>query len=196
MSTARLEAFSDGVLAIVITIMVLELRPPEGIELSDLIPVLPTFLAYVLSFVFLAIYWNNHHHLLQATKRVSGGIMWANIHLLFWLSVIPFTTSWMSEHPGALWPTVVYGINLLMPGFAYRLLVSAIIREHGPDSDIARAIGSDFKGYASLILYLAAIFLAFVNTALSYLLFVAVAVMWLVPDKRVEGIVPVNGENG
>jgi uncharacterized membrane protein len=189
MTTNRLEAFSDGVLAIIITIMVLELRPPEGTDLSDLKPIIPIFLAYVLSFVFLAIYWNNHHHLLFATKRVSGGIMWANIHLLFWLSVIPFTTSWMSEHPGALWPTVVYGINLLLPGFAFRLLVSAIIREHGQDSDIGRAIGSDFKGYASLVLYLAAIILAFVNTSFSYFLYVVVAIMWLIPDKRVERIV-------
>jgi len=189
MSTSRLGAFSDGVLAIIITIMVLELRPPEGTELSDLQPILPMFLAYILSFVFLAIYWNNHHHLLRATKRVSAGMMWANTHLLFWLSVIPFSTSWMSEHPGALWPTIVYGINLLMPGFAYRLLVSAIIRAHGADSDISRAIGSDFKGYASLVLYLAAILLAFISTWIAYALFAAVAVMWLIPDKRVEGIV-------
>lgn len=189
MSTSRLEAFSDGVLAIIITIMVLELRPPEGTDLGDLRPIIPLFLAYILSFVFLAIYWNNHHHLLHATKRVSAGIMWANTHLLFWLSVIPFSTSWMSEHPGALWPTIVYGINLLMPGFAYRLLVSAIIRAHGADSDISRAIGSDFKGYASLVLYLAAILLAFISTWISYALFAAVAVMWLLPDKRVEGIV-------
>ena len=188
MSTSRLEAFSDGVLAIIITIMVLELRPPDGTDLSDLQPILPLFLAYVLSFVFLAIYWNNHHHLIHATKRVSGGMMWANTHLLFWLSLIPFSTSWMSEHPGTLWPTIVYGVNLLMPGFAFRLLVSAIIREHGQDSDIGRAIGSDFKGYVSLVLYLAAIFFAFLNTWISYALFVAVAVMWLVPDKRVEGI--------
>jgi uncharacterized membrane protein len=187
-TTNRLEAFSDGVLAIIITIMVLELRPPEGANLEDLRPVIPLFLAYVLSFLFLAIYWNNHHHLLHATKRVSGGIMWANIHLLFWLSVIPFTTSWMSEHPGALWPTVVYGINLLLPGFAFRLLVSAIIREHGQDSDIGQAIGSDFKGYASLVLYVAAILLAFVNTLFSYVLFIAVAIMWLIPDRRVENI--------
>lgn len=195
MSTSRLEAFSDGVLAIIITIMVLELRPPDGTELSDLQPILPLFLAYVLSFVFLAIYWNNHHHLIHATKQVSGGMMWANTHLLFWLSLIPFTTSWMSEHPGALWPTVVYGINLLMPGFAYRLLVSAIIQAHGTYSDIGRAIGSDFKGYASLVLYLAAIFLAFISPWISYALFVAVAIMWLVPDKRVEGIVRSSGQN-
>lgn len=188
MSTSRLEAFSDGVLAIIITIMVLELHPPEGTELNDLRPVLPVFLAYLLSFVFLAIYWSNHHHLLRATKRVSGGIMWANTHLLFWLSLIPFTTSWMSAHPGELWPAVLYGINLLMPGFAFRLLVSAIIRTHGRDSAIARAIGPDFKGYASLLLYAAAIAIAFFNPWISYVIYAAVAVMWLIPDRRVEGI--------
>lgn len=188
MTTSRLEAFSDGVLAIIITIMVLELRPPEGIDLSDLWPVLPVFLAYVLSFVFIAIYWNNHHHLLHATQRVSGGMMWANTHLLFWLSVIPFTTRWMSAHPGALWPAVTYGVNLLLPGFAFRLLVSAIIREHGQDSEIGRAIGSDFKGYVSLFLYLAGILVAFVNPWISYAIYAGVAVIWLIPDKRVEGI--------
>lgn len=188
MKPTRLEAFSDGVIAIVVTIMVLELRAPESAELEDLRPLLPVFLAYVLSFVFISIYWNNHHHLLQATRRVSGGIMWANIHLLFWLSIVPFTTSWMSSHPGALWPTVLYGINLLMPGFAFRLLVSAIIREHGPDSDIARAIGSDLKGYASLFFYILAIAVAFFNPWISYIIYAGVAVIWLVPDRRVEGI--------
>ncbi len=188
MKPTRLEAFSDGVIAIVITIMVLELRAPAGAELNDLRPLLPVFLAYVLSFVFISIYWNNHHHLIQATRRVSGGIMWANIHLLFWLSIIPFTTSWMSSHPGELWPTVLYGINLLMPGFAFRLLVSAIIREHGPDSDIARAIGSDLKGYASLFFYMLAIVVAFFNPWISYLIYAGVAVIWLIPDRRVEGI--------
>jgi uncharacterized membrane protein len=188
MKPTRLEAFSDGVIAIVITIMVLELRAPEGAGLNDLLPLLPVFLAYVLSFVFLSIYWNNHHHLIHATRRVSGGIMWANINLLFWLSIIPFTTSWMSEHPGELWPTVLYGINLLMPGFAFRLLVSAIIREHGPDSDIARAIGSDLKGYASLFFYVLAIAVAFFNPWISYVIYAGVAVIWLIPDRRVEGI--------
>lgn len=188
MSTDRLEAFSDGVLAIIITIMVLELRAPESAELSALRPLLPVFLAYVLSFVYVAIYWNNHHHLIAATQRVSGGMMWANTHLLFWLSLIPFTTGWMSEHPGQLWPTVLYGINLLMPGFAFRLLVSAIIREHGPDSDIGRAIGSDFKGYASLVLYLAAIAVAFWNPWVSYAIYASVAAIWFIPDRRVEPI--------
>ncbi len=188
MSTSRLEAFSDGVIAILITIMVLELRAPAGADLSDLRPLLPVFLAYVLSFVFLGIYWNNHHHLIHATRRVSGGIMWANIHLLFWLSMIPFTTSWMSGHPGQVWPTVLYGINMLMPGFAFRFLVSAIIREHGTDSDIARAIGSDVKGYASLFFYVLAIVVAFFNAWISYVIFAGVAVIWLIPDKRVEGI--------
>jgi uncharacterized membrane protein len=184
----RLEAFSDGVIAIIVTIMVLELRPPEGAGLGDLQPLLPVFLAYVLSFVFIAIYWNNHHHLIQATQRVSGGIMWANLHLLFWLSIIPFTTGWMSGHPGELWPTILYGINLLMPGFAFRLLVSAIIRAHGPDSDIARAIGSDLKGYASLFLYLLAIGMAFLSPWVSYAIYAGVAVIWLIPDRRMERI--------
>lgn len=188
MNTDRLEAFSDGVLAIIITIMVLELRPPESAKISALRPLVPIFLAYVLSFLYIAIYWNNHHHLINATKRVSGGMMWANTHLLFWLSIVPFTTSWMSEHPGELWPTVLYGVNLLMPGFAFRLLVSAIIREHGPDLDIARAIGSDFKGYASLVLYLTAIGLAFINPWISYAFYAGVAMMWLIPDRRIEPI--------
>lgn len=188
MSTSRLEAFSDGVIAILITIMVLELRAPAGSQLSDLRPLIPVFLAYVLSFVFLGIYWNNHHHLIHATQRVSGGIMWANIHLLFWLSIIPFTTSWMSGHPGQLWPTVLYGINMLMPGFAFRLLVSAIVREHGANSDIARAIGSDLKGYASLFFYMLAIGVAFFNPWISYAIYAGVAMIWLIPDKRVEGI--------
>jgi uncharacterized membrane protein len=188
MDTGRLEAFSDGVLAIIITIMVLELRPPESAELGALRPLVPVFLAYVLSFVYIAIYWNNHHHLINATKRVSGGMMWANTHLLFWLSTIPFTTSWMSEHPGQLWPTVLYGLNLLMPGFAFRLLVSAIIKEHGADSDIANAIGSDFKGYASLVLYLVAIGVAFFNPWFSYGIYALVAAIWFIPDRRVEPI--------
>jgi uncharacterized membrane protein len=186
MSANRLEAFSDGVLAIIITIMVLELHAPESATLESLRPLVPVFLAYVLSFVYVAIYWHNHHHLIHATQRVSGGMLWANTHLLFWLSLIPFTTSWMSEHPGELWPTVLYGLNLLLPGFAFRLLVSAIIGEHGRDSDFARAIGSDFKGYASLVLYLAAIGLAFVNPWISYAVYASVAVMWLIPDRRVE----------
>lgn len=188
MKPSRLEAFSDGVLAIIITIMVLELHAPEGTDLRDLVPILPVFFAYLASFVYIAIYWNNHHHLIHATKRVSGGIMWANTHLLFWLSLIPFTTSWLSEHPLAVWPTVLYSFNLLMPGFAFRLLVSAIIKEHGRESDIALAIGSDLKGYVSLLAYVGAIAFAFVTPWISYALIIGVALLWLVPDRRVEGI--------
>ena len=188
MKPTRLAAFSDGVIAILITIMVLELRAPAGNQLDDLRPLLPVFLAYVLSFVFISIYWNNHHHLIYAARRVNGAIMWANIHLLFWLSIIPFTTGWMSSHPGEVWPTALYGINLLMPGFAFRLLLSAIVREHGRDSDIARAIGPDLKGYASLFFYVLAIAMAFFNPWVSYVIYAGVAVIWLIPDRRVEGI--------
>jgi TMEM175 potassium channel family protein len=188
MSTNRLEAFSDGVLAIIITIMVLELRAPEGADLGALQPLLPMLGSYVLSFVILGIYWNNHHHLLHATKSVNGNIMWANLFLLFCLSLLPFTTAWLGTHPGALWPTVFYGASLLLPGFAFRLLVSSIIGLHGRDSAIAKAIGSDFKGYASLFLYVTAIALAFFNPWISYGIFALVAMVWFIPDRRVEGI--------
>jgi uncharacterized membrane protein len=188
MSPSRLEAYSDAVIAIVITIMVLELHAPETSSLADLLPVLPTFLSYVLSFVFLSIYWNNHHHLLQATKRINGAIMWANIHLLFWLSLIPFTTSWLSEQPGQTWPTALYGINLLLAAVAYTILTFAIIAHEGKDSRLASAVGPDIKGNLSLLFYVLAIGLAFVNTTFSYILFILVALMWLVPDTRTAGI--------
>lgn len=188
MSTNRLEAFSDGVLAIIITIMVLELRSPDGTDLSALAELLPVLVSYMLSFVVIGIYWNNHHHLLHATKHVNGAIMWTNLFLLFCLSLLPFTTAWMGAHPGAQWPAVLYGVSLLMPGFAFRLLVSAIIGLHGRDSAIGKAIGSDVKGFASLFLYTAAIIVAFFNPWISYAIYALVAMVWFIPDRRVEGI--------
>jgi uncharacterized membrane protein len=186
MSTGRMEAFSDGVLAIIITIMVLELEVPHGTDLAALRPLLPVFLSYVLSFVYIAIYWNNHHHLLQAAQQVDGRSLWANIHLLFWLSLIPFATAWMGENEFAAWPVALYGAVLFCAGLAYYLLSQALIARHGPDSVLARAIGRDFKGWLSLALYLLALPLAFINSWLTGLLYAAVAVMWLIPDTRIE----------
>lgn len=188
MSPSRLEAFSDGVIAIIITIMVLELRAPEDASPVSLRAILPTFLSYMLSFVFLSIYWNNHHHLLRATRSINSAVMWANIHLLFWLSLIPFTTSWVSEQPGQTWPTALYGINLLLAAVAYTLLTFAIIAHEGKDSPLGSAVGPDIKGNLSLLSYVLSIGLAFVNTMFSYILFVIVALMWLVPDTRTERI--------
>ena len=188
MKTARLEAFSDAVIAIAITIMVLEMKVPAGAELSALRPLLPVFTGYGLSFVYLAIYWNNHHHLLQATESVSGAILWANMHLLFWLSLFPFVTGWLGENRGGVWPTVLYGIVLLMAALAYFLLERAIVRQHGGGSAVARAIGRDAKGRASLALYAIAIVLAFVAEWAAQLLFVAVALLWFVPDRRIEAV--------
>lgn len=187
MGKTRLEAFSDGVLAIVITIMVLELRVPEGgHDLAALRPLLPVFLSYVLSFVYLGIYWNNHHHLCHATHYVSGRILWANLHLLFWLSLVPFTTRWVGESPNHAWPAALYGGVLLMAAIAYYLLQGSILAHEGPDSTLARAIGSDWKGKTSPLLYMLAVGLAFVHPWLSYALYVLVAILWLVPDRRIE----------
>jgi len=186
MSTERLEAFSDGVIAILITIMVLELTVPNGAHLSDLKDVWPVFLSYVLSFVNLAIYWNNHHHMFYVTERVSGGVLWANMHLLFWLSLVPFTTAWMGENRFAPTPTAVYGVDLLMAGTAYYILQQAIVHAQGRDSLLARALGRDWKGKASPLLYTAAIPMAFVQPWVSYGLYVLVAAIWLVPDRRIE----------
>lgn len=188
MSKGRLEAFSDGVLAIVITIMVLELKVPRGTDLAALRPLLPVVLSYVLSFVFLGIYWSNHHHMLHATTHVSGGILWANLHLLFWLSLVPFVTGWMGQNHAAPLPTAVYGAVLLCAAIAYTLLQAAIVRSEGPGSHLARAVGRDRKGKLSLALYLAAIPLAFVHTLLALALFVVVAVLWIVPDRRIEAV--------
>jgi uncharacterized membrane protein len=186
MSKTRLEAFSDGVLAIIITILVLELKVPHGDDLATLRPLLPAFLAYVLSFVYVGIYWNNHHHLLHAAKRVSGATLWANLHLLFWLSLFPFVTGWMGENHFAAQPTALYGFVLLMAAAAYWVLQRTLIASEGGDSLLARAIGRDRKGNLSLLIYAVAIPLAFFNEWLAETCYVLVALMWLIPDKRIE----------
>ena len=189
MGKDRLAAFSDGVIAIIITIMVLELHVPRGSDASALAAIAPSFLSYVLSFIYVGIYWNNHHHLLHTVTRVDGLILWANLHLLFWLSIIPVTTAWMGQNLGAPLPTAIYGAALLMPAIAYVLLQRAIIHRHGTQSMLAEALGGDLKGKISPILYLAGIVLAFVNPWISIALYVLVAVIWLVPDRRIERIV-------
>jgi uncharacterized membrane protein len=186
MSKNRMEAFSDGVIAIIITIMVLELAVPHGDSLSALRPLIPIFLSYILSFVHLGIYWNNHHHLLQATRHVDGRVLWANLHLLFWLSLIPFVTGWMGENGFAPWPVALYGTILLFSGFAYFILSQILISIHDKDSVLATAVGRDFKGKISVMIYLLAIPLAFVSSWIAGGLYVAVAVMWLIPDRRIE----------
>jgi uncharacterized membrane protein len=186
MRTGRMEAFSDGVLAIIITIMVLELKVPHEADLAALLPLLPVFLSYVLSFVFLGIYWNNHHHLLQAIKHVDGRVLWANLHLLFWLSLIPFVTGWMGENQFAAWPVALYGAVLLLAGVAYVILTRTLIALHGRDSVLATAVGRDFKAKVSVVCYLVAIPMAFVHAWLAGGLYVLVAMMWLVPDRRIE----------
>jgi uncharacterized membrane protein len=186
MNKGRLEAFSDGVLAIIITIMVLEIKVPHGASFSDLTPLIPVVLSYVLSFVFLGIYWSNHHHLFQATRHVDGSILWANLHLLFWLSLIPFVTGWMGENHFASLPVAFYGGVLLCSAIAYVVLTRFLIVLHGTDSVLAHAIGSDFKGKISLLLNLAAIPLAFVKPWISCMLYVIIAIIWLVPDRRIE----------
>jgi len=182
----RLEAFSDGVIAILITIMVLELRIPEGADWNSLRPIVPVFVTYVLSFVFLGIYWSNHHHLLHMADRITGGIMWANLHLLFWLSLTPFATGWMGRNNFAPLPTAMYGLVLLFSAVAYTILVRMIIAAQGSGSRLKEAIGSDAKGYLSLAMYATAIPLAFVNRWIAYALYVGVVLMWLVPDRRIE----------
>ncbi len=186
MSKGRMEAFSDGVIAILITIMVLELKVPQGARLDDLRPLFPVLLSYVLSFVYLGIYWNNHHHLLHAVRHVDGRVLWANLHLLFWLSLLPFVTHWTGETHFAEVPVAAYGGVLLLAGTAYWLLVHALISREGSDSLLASAIGSDFKGNISILAYLAAIPLAFVYPLLANAFYVGVAILWLVPDRRIE----------
>jgi len=186
MHRGRLEAFSDGVIAILITIMVLSLNVPRGASFEALAPLLPVFLSYVLSFVFLGIYWSNHHHMLQTVDRVNGKILWANLHLLFWLSLVPFATAWMGENGAAPLPTALYGTVLLLAGVAYTILQTAIIRSQGAESKLAAAVRGDFKGKISVVLYAAAIPLAFADRRLSIALYVAVALTWLVPDRRIE----------
>jgi uncharacterized membrane protein len=186
MHKGRIEAFSDGVIAIIITIMVLELKIPHDGNLTALFPILPIFLGYLLSFIFVGIYWNNHHHLFQTVHHVNGRILWANMHLLFWLSLIPFVTGWMGENHFAPWPVALYGVVLLLSGFAYNLLAKSLIKHHGSDSVLAKATGKDLKGTISLVAYLLAIPLAFLSVWISGVLYVLVAVMWLIPDRRIE----------
>ncbi len=186
MTKGRLEAFSDGVIAILITIMVLELKVPHGAEWDALRPLLPVFLTYVLSFVYLGIYWNNHHHMLHAAEKVNGKILWANMHLLFWLSLVPFVTGWMGENHFAPLPTAIYGVVMLAAAISYTILQTTIMRGHGPDSKLRQAVGSDFKGKLSMAGYATAIGGAFISVWISEALYVIVALMWLVPDRRIE----------
>jgi len=186
MGKGRLEAFSDGVFAVIITIMVLELRVPQGSDMAALRPVFPVFLSYVLSFVNVGIYWNNHHHLLHAVHKVNGFILWANLHLLFWLSLVPFITAWMGPNYQLAIPVAVYGVVLLMSGIAYYILERALSAHQGVDFALAAAVGRDFKGILSLAIYTVAVAISFVNPRISILLYVAVAVMWFIPDRRIE----------
>jgi uncharacterized membrane protein len=184
----RLEAFSDGVIAIIITVMVLEMRVPQGTDRAALRPLIPVLLSYVLSFVFLGIYWSNHHHLLQAVRHVNGRVLWANLHLLFWLSLVPFVTSWMGQSHFAAWPVALYGGVMLLAGCAYFILSRVLIAHDGKDSALAAALGADIKGKASLVLYAVAIPLSFVNRWVACGLYTVVAVMWLIPDRRIEAV--------
>lgn len=186
MGKARLETFSDGVLAIIITIMVLEMKPPHGNDLASLKPLLPVFISYILSFIYLGIYWNNHHHMLHVVREVNGKVLWANIHLLFWLSLVPFVTGWMGENHFATLPVALYGVNLLMAGVAYYILSQSLIHLHGKNSTIATAIGSDRKGKLSIIIYTVGIALSFLHPMLGFTLYVLVAAIWVIPDKRIE----------
>lgn len=186
MNKSRMEAFSDGVIAVIITVMVLEMKSPRGSTLTALKPVIPVFLTYVLSFVYLGIYWNNHHHLLHATQAVNGTTLWANLHLLFWLSLIPFTTAWMGENHFQSVPVAVYGIVLLLAGVAYFVLTKALIKLHGPGSTLAISIGKDRKGKISIVIYAVAIPLAFTKPWIAGACYIVVAIVWLIPDRRIE----------
>ncbi len=189
MDKGRLEAFSDGVIAVAITIMVLDLHPPHSADPAELLPLLPTFFTYVLSFVNVGIYWVNHHHFFHAIKHVSGGMLWANNNLLFWLTLMPFTTAWMGENHFTTWPVLFYGIDLLACGFAYSIMTLVAVRTHGPDSEIARAIGRDKKGRISVIVYLISLPLTFISPIAACCCYLIVAFMWLVPDRRIERVV-------
>jgi uncharacterized membrane protein len=189
MEKGRLEAFSDGVIAIIITIMVLELKVPNGphqTDIGSLLKLYPVFLSYVLSFVYVGIYWNNHHHTMQAVESVNGTILWANMHLLFWLSLVPFVTGWMGENDFARWPVTCYGIVLIMNAIAYGLLILALIRHHGKNSLLAKAVGKDWKGNISILIYAIAIALSWLNSTISFILYIVVACVWFIPDKRIE----------
>lgn len=189
MHKGRLEAFSDGVIAIIITIMVLELKVPHEATWETLVSLAPVFISYLLSFVFIGIYWNNHHHLMQAVTQVNGAVLWANLHLIFWLSLIPFATGWMGENHFPALAVALYGFLLLMSAIAYFILVRVLLRHHGPDSKIAQAIGNDRKGIISLVIYAVAVPFAFYNAWVSYTAYVLVAIMWLVPDRRIEKVI-------
>jgi uncharacterized membrane protein len=189
----RLTAFTDGVLAVIITIMVLEMKPPHGTGLQDLVTLAPVFMSYILSFIYIGIYWNNHHHFFHLVEQVNGSILWANLHLLFWLSTIPFATAWMGENHFAPVPTALYGASLLMSAVAWFVMQTVIVRQQGPDSSLRRAIGRDLKGKVSPFIYLAGIALAFVSALASDLLYLGVALMWLVPDRRVETTLRASG---
>ncbi len=186
MNKTRLEAFSDGVMAIIITIMVLEIKVPHGTDLIDLKPLFPVFLSYVLSFIYIGVYWNNHHHMMHTVQKVTGDILWANMHLLFWLSLVPFVTGWMGQNHFASVPMALYGFVLLMAACAYFILQGRIIKSHGPDSILAKAVGEDFKGKISPVLYILAIVSTLFSQWLSGAIYAFVAIMWLVPDKRIE----------
>jgi uncharacterized membrane protein len=188
MNKTRLEAFSDGVLAIIITIMVLEIQAPEGSDLKALLKLFPVFISYILSFIYVGIYWNNHHHMMHTVKKVTGGILWANLHLLFWLSLIPFATAWIGEHHFAAFPMLFYGFILLMCGVAYSILQNLIIKTHGQDSLLLKAVGKDFKGKISVVLYFIAILSTYYHEMISGIIYILVALMWLIPDKRIEKI--------
>jgi len=188
MNKGRIEAFSDGVIAIIITIMVLELKTPHGETLHALLPLLPVALSYVLSFVYVGIYWNNHHHLFHAVKQVRGGVLWANLHLLFWLSIIPFVTSWMGENHFSRWPVIMYGVVLLMNALAFILLSKILVIQAGPDSTLAKAVGKDRKGAISLAIYIVSVGVAFVNPTISLALYTLVAIIWFIPDRRIERV--------
>ncbi len=186
MKKGRLEAFSDGVIAIIITIMVLELRVPAGDNIKDLAPVVPVLFSYILSFVYIGIYWNNHHHMIYAVDKINGTVLWANLNLLFWLSLIPFVTAWMGENHFTKWPVVLYGVVLIMNAIAYTILCWLLVREAGPASPLAIALGKDWKGKLSLVIYVVAIALAFLNSWLGFGLYVVVAIVWFIPDRRIE----------
>jgi len=188
MTKTRLEAFSDGVIAIIITIMVLEFKAPHSAEWESLLPLIPKFMSYVLSFVFVGVYWSNHHHMLQATRKVSGGILWANLHLLFWLSLVPFVTDWMGENNFAEMPVAAYGVVMLFAGIAYFILARTLVNHHGENSILAKALGADIKGKISILAYLIAIPLAFVHPWVACSIYVVVAIMWLIPDRRIESV--------
>lgn len=186
MKKGRVEAFSDGVIAIIITIMVLEMKIPHDNTIAALKPLFPVFLSYVLSFIYIGIYWNNHHHMMHAAKTINGKILWANMHLLFWLSLIPFVTGWMGENHFTKWPIAFYGFVLFMNALAYTLLAKLLIKHHGPESILGKAIGKDTKGKISLALYLSAMLMAFVNAWISLAIYVIVAIIWIIPDTRIE----------